>query len=97
MSVSTSRFSRGRITGLALIAVVTLGLGYLHFAGVDAATHDHVELFSRLANGEAAVQRANRTVEHNCGSVRPLADLAPSVLPEHVSDGFAEPRHTIEP
>ena len=27
------RFGRGRITGLALIALVTLGLGYLHFAG----------------------------------------------------------------
>ena len=33
MTVSTRRFSRGRITGLALIAVLTLGLGYLHFAG----------------------------------------------------------------
>ena len=33
MSVSTRRFSRGRITGLTLIAVLTLGLGYLHFAG----------------------------------------------------------------
>ena len=27
------RFGRGRITGLTLIAVLTLGLGYLHFAG----------------------------------------------------------------
>ena len=27
------RFSRGRITGLVLIAVVTLVLGYLHFSG----------------------------------------------------------------
>ena len=26
------RFGRGRITGLALIALLTLGLGYLHFA-----------------------------------------------------------------
>ncbi len=33
MHPSTRRFSRGRITGLALIAVLTLGLGYLHFAG----------------------------------------------------------------
>ena len=30
---TTRRFSRGRITGLTLIAVLTLGLGYLHFAG----------------------------------------------------------------
>ena len=33
MHPSTRRFSRGRITGLALIAVLTLGLGYLHFSG----------------------------------------------------------------
>ena len=31
------RFGRGRITGLALIAVLTLGLGYLHFAGSSTA------------------------------------------------------------
>ena len=29
--------SRGRIAGLALIAVLTLGLGYLHFAGRSTA------------------------------------------------------------
>ena len=34
---STRRFSRGRITGLAVIAVLTLGLGYLHFAGSSTA------------------------------------------------------------
>ena len=33
MHSSTRRFSRGRITGLILIAVLTLGLGYLHIAG----------------------------------------------------------------
>ena len=33
----TRRFSRGRITGLTLIAVLTLGLGYLHFAGSPTA------------------------------------------------------------
>ncbi len=27
------RFGRGRITGLALIALLTLALGYLHFSG----------------------------------------------------------------
>jgi pimeloyl-ACP methyl ester carboxylesterase len=31
------RFGRGRITGLALIALVTLGLGYLHFGGGSAS------------------------------------------------------------
>ena len=30
---STRRFGPGRITGLALIALLTLGLGYFHFAG----------------------------------------------------------------
>ena len=30
---TAKRFGPGRITGLALIAVLTLGLGYLHFAG----------------------------------------------------------------
>src|SRR5215218_10055807 len=33
MKASTRRFGRGRITGLTVIALVTLGLGYLHFAG----------------------------------------------------------------
>ena len=37
MRPSTRRFSRGRITGLTLIAVLTLGLGYLHFAGSSTA------------------------------------------------------------
>ncbi len=31
------RFGGGRITGLALIAVLTLALGYLHFAGGSTA------------------------------------------------------------
>ena len=31
------RFGRGRITGLALIALLTLALGYLHFAGSSKA------------------------------------------------------------
>src|SRR3984885_7907170 len=35
---STRRFSRGRIIGLALIAVLTLGLGYLHFARSSSAS-----------------------------------------------------------
>src|SRR5579862_8775460 len=35
---STRRFGRGRIIGLALIAVLTLGLGYLHFAGSSSAS-----------------------------------------------------------
>ena len=33
MHPSTRRFSLGRITGLTLIAVLALALGYLHFAG----------------------------------------------------------------
>src|SRR5215216_935782 len=33
MKASTRRFGRGRITGLALISLLTLGLGYLHFTG----------------------------------------------------------------
>src|SRR5579862_4039074 len=35
---STRRFSRGRITSLALIALLTLALGYLHFAGSSSAS-----------------------------------------------------------
>ena len=31
------RFGRGRIIGLALIALLTLALGYLHFAGSSTA------------------------------------------------------------
>ena len=30
---SAQRLGRGRISGLALIALLTLGLGYLHFVG----------------------------------------------------------------
>src|SRR5579875_3689775 len=33
----TKRFGRGRITALALIALLTLALGYLHFAGSSTA------------------------------------------------------------
>ena len=44
------RFGRGRITGLALIAVLMLGLGYLHFAG-------------RLCVGLRACRRACRPAD----------------------------------
>src|SRR5579875_3517539 len=33
----TKRFGRGRITAVALIALLTLALGYLHFAGSSTA------------------------------------------------------------
>ena len=33
MHASTKHFGRGRATGLVLIALVALGLGYLHFSG----------------------------------------------------------------
>lgn len=33
MNASTAQFTRGRIAALVLIALVALGLGYLHFAG----------------------------------------------------------------
>jgi succinate dehydrogenase hydrophobic anchor subunit len=33
MHASTKQFGRGRATGLVLIALVALGLGYLHFSG----------------------------------------------------------------
>jgi pimeloyl-ACP methyl ester carboxylesterase len=37
MTTSTRPFSRGRIVALVVIAVVALGLGYLHFAGDSGA------------------------------------------------------------
>jgi pimeloyl-ACP methyl ester carboxylesterase len=37
MHASTKPFGRGRAAGLVLIALVALGLGYLHFAGGSAA------------------------------------------------------------
>jgi len=46
MHASTAQFSRGRITALVLIALVALGLGYLHFSGgsdavsVPAGAHE---------------------------------------------------------
>ena len=36
-TTGAKRFGRGRIAGLILIAVLTLGLGYLHFAGGSAS------------------------------------------------------------
>ncbi len=46
MHPSTRRFSRGRITGLTLIAVLTLGLGYLHFAGTSSTSVYHPFAFA---------------------------------------------------
>ena len=71
MSVSTRRFSRGRITGLILIAVLTLGLGYLHFAGSSSTS---VSVPAGAHAGQLTLKSCNYTTENgtsaaNCGTL----------------------------
>ena len=43
LRTSAKRFGRGRITGLALIALVALGLGYLHFGGAPMEVRSYLD------------------------------------------------------
>ena len=70
MSVSTRRFSRGRIAGLTLIAVLTLGLGYLHFAGSSTS----VSVPAGAHAGQLTLKSCSYTTENgtsaaNCGTL----------------------------
>ena len=72
---STRRFSRGRITGLTLIAVLTLGLGYLHFAGSSTA----VSVPAGAHAGQLTLKSCNYTTENGTSA----ADCGTLVVPEN--------------
>ena len=64
------RFGRGRIAGLALIALLTLGLGYLHFAGGSKS----VSVPSGAQAGQLTLESCNYTTENgtsaaDCGTL----------------------------
>src|ERR1700690_445826 len=72
------RFGRGRISGLALIAVLTLGLGYLHFAGSSTA----VSVPAGAHAGQLTLKSCNYTTENGTSA----ADCGTLVVPENRHD-----------
>src|SRR3984885_13004560 len=78
MHRSTRRFSRGRITGLTLIAVLTLGLGYLHFAGSSTAVS--------VPAGAHAGQLTLKNCTYNTEKGAYAADCGTLVVPENRAD-----------
>ena len=73
------RFGRGRITGLALIAVLTLGLGYLHFAGSSSAAVS-------VPAGAHAGQLTLKSCTYNTEKGAQAADCGTLVVPENRHD-----------
>ncbi len=78
MHPSTRRFSRGRITGLTLIAVLTLGLVYLHFAGSSTAVS--------VPAGAHAGQLTLKNCTYNTEKGAYTADCGTLVVPENRAD-----------
>jgi len=72
------RCGRGRITGLALIAVLTLGLGYLHFSGGSKS----VSVPSGAHAGQLTLKSCNYTTENGTSA----ADCGTLVVPENRHD-----------
>jgi pimeloyl-ACP methyl ester carboxylesterase len=72
------RFGRGRITGLALIAVLTLGLGYLHFAGSATAVS--------VPAGAHAGQLTLKSCSYSTEKGPYAADCGTLVVPENRHD-----------
>ena len=72
------RFSRGRITGLVLIAVVTLALGYLHFSGGSKS----VSVPSGAHSGQLTLKSCNYTTENGTSA----AECGTLVVPENRHD-----------
>ena len=72
------RFGRGRITGLALIALVTLALGYLHFAGGSKS----VSVPAGAHAGQLTLKSCNYTTENGSSA----ADCGTLVVPENRHD-----------
>ncbi|MGZ6691191.1 MAG: alpha/beta fold hydrolase [Solirubrobacteraceae bacterium] len=71
---SAKRFGPGRITGLTLIALLTLGLGYLHFAGGSTSVS--------VPSGTHAGQLTLRPCTH----AHERADCGTLVVPENRHD-----------
>ena len=66
MHASTKQFGRGRVTGLVLIALVALGLGYLHFSGGS----DPVSVPSGAHAGQLTLESCTYANEPaDCGSL----------------------------
>src|ERR1700729_857983 len=72
------RFGVGRITGLALIAVLTLALGYLHFAGSSTA----VSVPAGAHAGQLTLKNCTYTTEKGAYA----ADCGTLVVPENRAD-----------
>jgi pimeloyl-ACP methyl ester carboxylesterase len=72
------RFGRVRIAGLALIAVVTLGLGYLHFSGGSKS----VSVPPGAHAGQLTLKSCNYTTENGTSA----ADCGTLVVPENRHD-----------
>jgi pimeloyl-ACP methyl ester carboxylesterase len=73
------RFGRGRIIGLVLIAVLTLGLGYLHFAGSSSASVS-------VPAGAHAGQLTLKSCTYNTEKGPYAADCGTLVVPENRHD-----------
>src|SRR6202044_2054474 len=72
------RFGGGRITGLALIAVLTLALGYLHFAGGSTSVS--------VPSGAHAGQLTLKSCTYNTEKGAAAADCGTLVVPENRHD-----------
>src|SRR5271169_4903000 len=72
------RFGRGRITGLALIALLTLALGYLHFSGGSKS----VSVPSGAHAGQLTLKSCSYTTENGTSA----ADCGTLVVPENRHD-----------
>src|SRR5579875_1866852 len=73
------RFGRGRITGLTLIALLTLALGYLHFAGSSTAV-------SVPAGAHAGQLTTLKHCTYNTERGASAADCGTLVVPENRAD-----------
>src|SRR4051812_41913861 len=78
MKTSTRRFGRGRITGLVLIGLVTLGLGFLRFASGG----ESVSVPAGAHAGQLTLDSCSYATEH--GAYR--ADCGTLVVPENRAD-----------
>jgi len=78
MHPSTRRFGRGRITGLALIALLTLALGYLHVAGSSKS----VSVPAGAHAGLLTLKSCNYTTENGPAA----AECGTLVVPENRHD-----------
>ncbi len=78
MHPSTRRFGPGRITGLALIALLTVALGYLHFSGGSKP----VSVPSGAHAGQLTLKSCSYTTENGPSA----ADCGTLVVPENRHD-----------